>query len=548
MKQIYLTSLLLIVALGTQAQSLVYNKFWVQFTDKDNVPYTLDAPDEYLSEKALERRERYSIAINETDLPVDQQYVDSIRSMGARIKGKSKWFNAVVVSAIDSEKIEAILDLDFVSDVFPVAGLTIENTDESDDRPAIVQSYDVEDEHGYSYDQISMVNGDYLHSLGFRGEGMMIAVMDAGFQGINSMSAFDSLFLSGRLLGTYDMVRGQEDVFDIGTHGRNVLSIMAANIPGVYLGSAPDASYFLFRTEDGSSEFRIEESNWIMAMEKADSMGIDMVNSSLGYSGFTDTTMSYTYSDMDGRTALISRGAEIASSKGMLIVTSAGNEGRGNWHYITAPADAENVLTVGAVNEFGSHASFSSFGPTFDGRVKPDVCGQGERTAYVGDNSDVFVGNGTSYSSPLIAGLVACLWQTDKSLSNLEMLELLRSTASTYTDPTDSLGYGLANFSLAHASILEKGGPPYQQMEAPVAYPNPFTDKFSVLVYAQTEGNYSVEVFDPYGQQVYSEDRYISSTRYSNFDLPLMDSLPAGMYIIRVRYESRTHLLKVIKL
>lgn len=548
MKHINITILLLLTVFGSQAQELVYNKFWVQFTDKDNVPYTIDEPEGFLSEKALQRRERYNISIDETDLPVDMQYVDSIQRMGARFKGASKWFNAIVVAGIDSQKVETIRNLGFVADVFPVAALTIESESDDDDLPAIVRSYDVEDDHGYTYNQISMVNGDYLHTLGFRGGGMTIAVMDAGFQGVNSMMAFDSLILSGRLLGTFDMVRGQEDVFDIGTHGRNVLSIMAANIPGYYLGSAPDASYYLFRTEDGSSEFRIEESNWIMAMEKADSLGVDLVNSSLGYSGFTDPAMSYTYDDMDGRTALISRGANMASSKGMLVVTSAGNEGRGEWHYITAPADAENVLTVGAVDEFGAHASFSSYGPTFDGRVKPDVCGQGQTTAYVGDNSDIYVGNGTSYSSPLIAGLVACLWQTDMSLSNFEMLDLLRSTATTYNDPTDSLGFGLANFSLAHAGILEKEGTPYQQMEAPVAYPNPFTDKFSVLVYAQNKGNYEVEVFDPYGQLVYSEDRYISSIRYSNFDLPLMDSLSSGMYIIRVRYESRTFLLKVIKL
>lgn len=548
MKQLYIAILLIGAVVSLQAQTLVYNKYWVQFTDKDQVPFSVDEPEEFLSERALQRRERYNIDIDETDLPVDQNYIDSILYIGARYHGVSKWFNAIVVTGIDSAKAEQIRGLGFVADVFPVAALNIESEDENLEQPAVVLSSDTDNEHGYSFDQISMVNGDYLHSLGFKGEGMMIAVLDAGFQNVNVMPAFDSLILSGRLLGTYDMVRGQEDVFDIGTHGRNVLSIMAANMPGIYLGSAPNASYFLFRTEDGSTEFRIEESNWIMAMEKADSMGVDLINSSLGYSSFNDPAMNYTYQDMDGNTALISRGGDMAAAKGIMIVTSAGNEGRGTWHYVTAPADAENVLTIGAVDEHEAHASFSSYGPTADGRVKPDVCGQGQNTAYVGNNNDVYIGNGTSYSSPLIAGLVACLWQTDKSISNMDLLDIMRSTASTYTDPTDSLGFGLADFSKAHASILEKGGAPYQQMEAPVAYPNPFTDKFSVLVYAATEGNYEVEVYDPYGRGIYSEDRYISSTRYTNFDLPMMDSLPAGMYIIRVRYESRTFLLKAIKL
>lgn len=534
--------------LGAQAQTQwLYTKYWVQFTDKAGTPYSVYQPQEYLSDKAIERRNRYGIDIDSTDLPVKQAYIDSVlrTGSGARLLNKSKWFNSISISVSDSETVAAIQALPFVKHMEPVAALRWEKTDDSGD---VVYSLERSQNYGYSFNQISMVQGDYLHELGFRGEGMIIAVLDAGFSGVNQIPAFDSLRESGRLLGTYDFVRGQENVFDIGTHGRNVFSIMAGYLPGVYVGSAPMASYYLFRTEDGSTEFRIEEDNWVAAAELADSLGVDLINSSLGYSNFSDTSMSYTYADMDGNTALVTRGADLAARKGMLVVCSAGNEGNGTWHYVTSPADGDSVLTIGAVNPDAFHTSFSSYGPTADGRIKPDVCGQGASTAYVGDGGNIYTGNGTSYSSPLIAGLVACLWQSNRDLSNIEIMDLVRETASSYANPTDSMGYGLAMFRNAHFKVLQEMGPLYVEENLPVVYPNPFSDKLNVMIMAETPGVYHVEVYDSYGSRLYVEERYITVKRYSNFDLSMLSTYPNGMYVVRIRHGEEIQNVKVIKL
>lgn len=529
------------------AQSTVYSKYWVYLTDKNNTPFSTNHPEEFLTQKSIDRRTRQGLTINETDLPVDPVYIDSVAKLVINITGTSRWFNAVEITEVDTAVIEQLRALSFVSAVEPVAAMSVEQAD--DNRAAsVVYSYQLEQDYGMSLSQISQLEGDYLHELGYRGEGMTIAVMDAGFQSVNTLPAFDSLFLTGRLLGTYDFVDDDEDPYGQGTHGRNVLSIMAANMPGLYMGSAPQASYYLFRTEDGASEYRIEESNWVMAVEKSDSLGVDLVNSSLGYSSFTDSTMNYAYEDMNGRTALISRAADMASDKGMLIVTSAGNEGSGPWRYITAPGDARNILTIGAVDDAGNHASFSSYGPTADGRVKPDVCGLGRSTVYAGDNSDIYIGNGTSYSSPLVAGLVACLWQSNYEKTNWDIIDAVRATASDGTKPTDSLGFGLANFRKAHFSLTDGAKPPFQQETLPVVYPNPFETGLSVMVFAKEPGIYNLEVFSAFGQRVYAEERGIAVSRYSRFDLSTLDGLPSGMYVVQVRFNTDINQVKVIKL
>lgn len=546
------TFLLCMVLLGTDAvaRQKFYNKYWVQFADKANTGYTLSNPAAYLSPRALERRAKFGIAIDSTDLPVSETYVAAITNTGATVLHRSKWFNAVSVQVTDTNMVNAIMELPFVVAMQPVAATNIEWLDDADDCTAggkgRKRAEANETAYGQAETQTTMVNGHYLHEMGFKGDGLYIAVMDAGFENVNSIAAFDSLRLQDRLLGTYDFVRNQENVFDLGSHGRNVLSIMAGNIPGEFLGSAPNASYFLFRTEEGSSEYLIEEDNWVAAVERADSLGVDLTNTSLGYTTFDDEAMNHTYADMDGRSARISHAATIAARKGMVMVTSAGNLGSSSWHYVSAPADADSILTIGAVKDDRTHARFSSFGPTADGRIKPDVVGMGQNTAYVDVSGTVRTGNGTSYSGPLIAGFVACLWQSDPSMNPQDLIQLVRKSASTFDNPNDSLGYGIPDFQKAHFEILRSQNAIYDQL-MPVVYPNPFKDSYEVTIMAETPGKYKFEMVDLMGARVYKEERTVAVSSYQTFKLTELDRLAAGLYLIRIQHPNGTTKLKVVK-
>jgi hypothetical protein len=296
-----------------------------------------------------------------------------------------------------------------------------------------------------------------MHRQGFKGKGMLVAVFDAGFENLPQLDAMRHLFVNGRILDTYNFVEDNGYVYGKGgDHGTKVLSTMAAYDPGKIIGTAPEASYLLYRTEDASSEYRIEEFNWLLAAERADSAGADVINSSLGYNNFDDKSMSYTYEQMDGNTAYVTQAADMAAAVGMLVVTSAGNEGRGKWKYITAPADADSVLTVGAVDSKGSYAEFSSKGNTPDGRTKPDVVAKGAATTVVSPGNRVTVSNGTSFSSPLMAGFATSLWQAYPKLNNMEVIDILRRSGSQAQKPDSLLGYGIPDYERAKEASGKK--------------------------------------------------------------------------------------------
>lgn len=540
------------LAFSSAAQTKVYHKYWVELTDKEGTPYSLDRGLEFLSNKAMQRRFDQGIGLDSTDLPVSPVYVDSIESMGVKVFNRSKWFNAVSIETLDTSLLAEIEALGFVKSIEPVAKTIIQEY--CDDEPRLKSSVFVdngpngENIYGSAFDQIHMLKGDFLHELGYRGEGMEIAVLDAGFNNVDEIAAFDSLWWNQQILGTRDFVEGNDSVFEDGTHGTSVLSTMAANEPGVILGTAPKANYWLLRTEDGSTEYRVEEDNWIAAAEFADSVGVDMINSSLGYSVFDDEAMSYSYSSMDGNTTRITRGADLAASKGILVVTSAGNLGNSAWKYISAPADANEVLAVGALNPDGSVVGFSSRGPTVDGRVKPNVAAQGASVVYVSGNGNTRYGAGTSFASPILAGLTACLWQSQRAKSSKEIRTMIEATASHYSNPNDSIGYGMADFQLAHFKFMEEKGPLYVRNNLPRPYPNPFRDQLSIMFFAETSNNYVLEVFDAVGKRVYVEERYINEGRFSNFNLSSLSGLMAGMYHVRVSSSSSSDLVKVMKL
>lgn len=441
----------------------------MRFSDKTNTPFSIDNPSDYLSDRAIARRERQGIAIDELDLPIDPAYIEAVLAIpGVQYWHESKWFNAITVKLLDEEALVAIQALPFVLETRGVQVLF------SDRLPAGLEksqatTFDATT-YGTAHRQIQMLRGDLLHAAGYRGEGLHVAVMDAGFSDVSNMNAFQRARNEGRLEQVANYVSGGSNVEGGSTHGTRVLSTMTGELNDNFVGTAPDAHYHLFRTEDTSFEYVIEEDNWIMGIEHADRIGVDLVNTSLGYSQFDDPDQDYAPENMDGQTARISIASQIAAEKGMLLITSAGNRGASDWRVITAPGDAKDVLTVGAVDSLGVHAFFSSFGPSADGRVKPDVVAMGFQSAIVNVGDDITRGNGTSFSAPIVCGLAACLWQAHPQRSNLEIIQAIRESASLYTQPNDSMGYGIPDFWRAH--LILRGEDPSARQGATI-YPNP---------------------------------------------------------------------------
>ncbi|VAW29171.1 Peptidase S8 and S53, subtilisin, kexin, sedolisin, partial [hydrothermal vent metagenome] len=388
MKKYFLFFLLVLFNSSLYPQ-IAPDKYFIQFTDKNNSPYSLSQPEKYLTARALARRARYHIPIKENDIPVNPQYVKAVANTGVQILNTSRWLNGITVYTTDTALIDSIKSFTFVRSTlkFSPAGQKEDKFRKEAAIPAVgtpvFKAVDTQEaKYGAALTQIKQINGIYLHNKGYRGEGMVIAVLDAGYSSVPKQPLFDSLRNDHRILGTKDFVVPGGDVYPQHYHGRMVLSCMAADIPGTMIGTAPKASYWLLRSEDARSENVIEEYNWVSAAEFADSVGADVINSSLGYIAFDDTTFSHPYSDMDGKTCISTRGAEIAASKGILVVNSAGNDGQSiAFPWIGAPADGDSVLTAGAVTATGIRASFSSIGPTYDGRIKPTVMAMGQGDA-----------------------------------------------------------------------------------------------------------------------------------------------------------------------
>jgi hypothetical protein len=463
-----ITLLLIILTTSVSFSQVAPDKYHVRFTDKNNSPYSINNPQAFLSQRAIDRRADQNIPIIENDLPVNPDYIDSIASTGVTILNVSKWMNSVTIYTTDQAALDAIDAFPFVQSVGKNSSSKSLSKNENSSKPffenesygefrglegqssnkGIQGVYD----YGTALNQIQMLNGDSLHDMGYDGGGMIIAVLDAGFLNVNSLSVFDSLWTNGQILGTRDFVNPQSpNIYGSHYHGCMVLSTMGANLPGEMVGTAPKADYWLIRTEDAATEYLIEELNWVSGAELADSLGADVINSSLGYTTFDDPNHNHTYADMDGNTAPITIGADIAASKGILVTNSAGNSGNDSWHYIGAPADGDSVFSIGSVNGSGVYTYFSSTGPTYDGRIKPNVVAKGQGTTIVNPwNGSIYTGNGTSFSSPVTAGMVACLWQANPGKTNIEIMEAVQQSASQANNPDSLLGYGIPNYMQAN--------------------------------------------------------------------------------------------------
>ncbi|MCR5013750.1 MAG: S8 family peptidase [Bacteroidales bacterium] len=537
--------LLLLAALGAQAQ-IASNIYWVQFTDKNDSPYSLDNPEAYLSQRALDRRARLGIAIDEYDIPVNPQYLQAVADCGAELINPSKWLNGVSVYTTNPSVIDAVNALECVSAVrYCPNDLKAQERKErwledemraSETTRAMMDGY-----YGGASTQVSQIRADYLHGQGYRGEGMVIAVLDGGFEGAESHPAFDNMREEGRLLGVRSFHRGHPSVYTMSSHGCSCLSTMAAFVPETMVGTAPKASYYLLHTEHGEYENIVEEYNWVSGAEYADSLGVDVCSTSLGYIDFDMSQWNHPFEHFDGHTAPMTIGAEVAATRGMLCVVAAGNEGPSFDGACTLgiPADAEHSLSVGAVDGYGDRTWFSSMGPTYDGRIKPDVMAQGGDT-YVAGYGSYYNGSGTSFATPVLAGAVTCLWQANSHASVNEIAEAVRQCSNRAAYPDNEYGYGIPNFATAMEMLhVEDTFSPTGEIVK--VFPNPSNGE----VHVSLEEGYQAEIsiYDLMGRHLC--DYHFNGLNHTSLEMYL-NQLGNGMYFIKAVSEHGSQTVKLL--
>ncbi len=548
MKIISKLLLLGLTLVGFDSVAQTGDRHWVEFTDKNNNPYSLNNPADYLSTRAIARRTRQNIALDSSDLPVNPHYIDSLVSRGAVIRNRSKWLNGVTIEASPAE-LSQIQALPFVKRSSPAGRIVIPASRrmmptemKAGQRLAYTPA-----EYGDSYNQIAMHKGHTLHDAGFRGEGMLIAVFDAGFVNVDMLACFDSLRMNNKIKETWDFVDLDSSVYHADSHGTYVLGCIAGWLPGSLIGTAPKADFLLYRTENnvGGSEYIIEEDNWVAGAERADSAGADVFNTSLSYTTFDDPAMNHTYNDLDGNTTRITRGADKAASKGIMVVVSAGNYGSSSWQYIGAPADGDSVLAVGAVDAGGSKVGFSSEGPTPDGRIKPNVMAQGGSAISCGLTSGITPVSGTSFSGPIMAGLVACLWQAHPEATNMQILRAIELSGNRAATPDNLYGYGIPDMSAARLalSVPPVSGPDFTLQ----AYPNPFTAAFDLVFTAVQPGAAAITISDLQGRIVLSMDYTVTNPGIQTLSLQLPQNARSGIYMLSVVQQQQSNVLKLLK-
>jgi serine protease AprX len=526
-------------------QSKGQDYFWVSFTDKNNTEYSINKPEEFLSDRSIQRRIKQNIPIDSLDLPINANYIDSILSIGVELVHGSKWLNGITVKGEVADFQNEVQKISFVDEVqlskpaqtTKSAFNKFYETSSEDTVPIDTSMY------GESMRQTALLNGQFLHQ-NYNGEGIQIAVLDAGFYKADEYASFDSLWTNDQILGVKDFVDPDSDIFTTSSHGMSVLSTMGGNVPGELIGTARKASYWLLRSEDMATEYIIEEDNWIAAAEFADSVGVDIINSSLGYYKFDDPETDHSYSDMDGRTTRVTRGANIAASRGILVFSSAGNEGEKAWKYIIAPSDGVNVIGVGATFRFGHAAYFTSFGPASDGAIKPNIAAMGVDTWLQLSNGDLGPANGTSFSSPVMAGMAACLWQANPNATAVDIKNALEQSASQYSNPDSLLGYGVPDMKLADLILEPLISTITKKKKEWSIYPNPIGD---YLVLQKTESNSLEEIF----VEIYSSDGRLLRNwkKYGSQKIVLsgLQRLPAGLLVLKINSSASSQAIKLYK-
>lgn len=516
---------------------------WVFFADKENVETSLANPLTILTQEAIDRKDLQNTPIDERDVPINENYITQIKNAtGIDVFTKSKWMNCVYIKGTQAN-IEDLLNLSFVTHV-EYANKDLNSF--SGDTDPVGDKFEIENtnnkiiyNYGSAANQIEMLSGDFLHEQDFAGDGMVIAVLDAGFPSVNTNPGFASMVSEGRLLGTYDFEARTVNVDGTSSHGTNTSSDIGGFLQDQFVGTAPQASFYFFVTEYSPTEVPVEEAWWVEALERADSLGVDVVNTSLGYQDYDNSNYDHSYADLDGQTTFSARGANHAFDKGMILVTSAGNDG-GGFTYVGTPGDSPGMLTVGAVDSNGNFASFSSIGPTVDGRIKPDVMAQGSGSAVINTSGNVNFSSGTSFSSPIMTGVVACLWQSRPETPNSQIMQIIRESSSLYNNPTDQMGYGIPNFEDAYNALLTLGVEEDFLMSNFALYPNPVSSKVNVSF---PEGVHTAEfsIFSILGEEVLRTE--ISSNRNA-VDI---SSLSKGMYLATIISNGNRVSYKLIK-
>lgn len=556
MNRFYFLIVMLVIVFSSKAQT----RHIIKFRDKGNSPYSISQPSAFLSQKAIQRRFRQNITIDSTDLPVNPFYIDSLTKIaGVTLINSSKWLNQVLIEVNDPVAFDKINTYPFVVGSSQVAFTTAGPGPDINTRPLPKKKLNSTLEtagtaadsinYGNNDAQVRIHEGEYLHKLGFRGQGMTIAMLDAGYFNYKTNPAFDSVRLNNHVIAEYDFVANELSVNEDNVHGANCFSILAANNPGVMVGTSPNADYLLFRTEDAASEQPIEEQYWIAGAERADSMGADLISSSLGYVNFDNPAYNHTYAQRDGNTAMITIAADIAAKKGIIVVNAIGNSGNSanDTKYVMCPADGDSVLAVGAVNTSGALGTFSSWGPGGSGKRKPNIVSVGWQTTYTNSLGNTVKGNGTSYAAPNVAGLIACLWQAFPDFTNMEIIDAVQRSADRYNDPDDRYGHGIPNFRVAYNMLLtkrEERKPPKATDTWLRVYPVGFREQFSVLLKAPATATAHLRLVDISGRVLLLKS--VDVIKNNNYTIPMKTNFrAAGVYYIQYSDGKNTSSVKL---
>jgi subtilisin family serine protease len=532
---------LLFFGLNLSAQQRFY---FAEFIDKPNAKKQLYNPSSYISLRAIDRRSRNRVPLNINDIPPDSAYLAQLAQLPLLLYGSSRWLNGAIILANNKEIEAQIKSLSFVSKLTYLGpAYFYEEQDEATENSLenqlqiLAQSFENKSEKndsillGKSFNQIDQIHAAGLMKSGLNGKNTLIAVLDAGFKNLDKLLPFNHLFAEKRILATRDFVEMEEEVFEDDEHGLSVMSCLGAFQPGVISGTAPGSSYLLLRCENASSEYLVEEYFWTLAAEYADSAGADIINSSLGYTKHDEKAMGHKYAEFDGKTTVVSRAADIAASKGILVVVSAGNEGDDPWRQLSAPADAPNVLTVGAIDKHGSYAGFSSVGPTADKRIKPDLVAKGKNAVLMSQDAKIFEGNGTSYACPIIAGAGAILLQAEPSATSQKIKETMMLTCNQYDNPDKYIGSGLPNIELAAKCLKVKTDSLIDLRELPDRY-------LHVIINAKYDQKVQVTITEPIKKETEKLNLHLKKG-LNRIKLKGYKKRPSGIYHLSVEFTQK---------
>ena len=517
------------------------NRYMVFFKDKTGTPYTLDQPGQFLTAKALARRTHQNISVTAQDLPVNPDYIAAVKSAGAEVFFPTRWLNGVLIQCEESllPTLNGIPSVDHIEFVAPEAKLAPSNRKRGAGRSTTGRTAQVTD------DQLKMLGVDQMHTDGYKGEDRVIAIFDSGFEGVNTAAPFQHLFANNQidLAVSQDFVYNHDHVFQYDSHGTYVFSTISAYSEGVFTGGAYKAKFQLYVTEEVPTEYRVEEYNWLFAAERADSAGADIIQSSLGYNDFDGTTMDYPKSALNGSTTVVSKAAQWAADRGMLVICSAGNEGNTAWQTITAPADAVDVLSVANVNRDGERSGSSSTGPSADQRIKPDVAALGSSTSVIVPEGSTGNVSGTSLAAPLITGLAAGVWQRFPHLTNKQIIEAIRLSASQGSSPDNLIGYGIPNYRSIVNYLSEK-----EQKRWFDVFPNPLKSSDTLVIRPKNPTEVAqcrIELVSIEGKAIQSRSIQFSWNAYQ-YEASLQELAP-GTYFLKIFWEGKTFIHKIVR-